>query len=49
MGIDNYLALQRLVLAVHIALSGTLAAYCCKVIQCCTPVSSVVRPCENSN
>lgn len=40
-GIENYLALQKLVLAVHIALSATLAAYCCKVIQCCSPESSV--------
>ncbi|KAK7175999.1 hypothetical protein R3I93_000304 [Phoxinus phoxinus] len=40
-GIENYLALDKLVLAVHIALSATLAAYCCKVIQCCSPVSSV--------
>ncbi|CAM4528795.1 unnamed protein product [Leuciscus chuanchicus] len=39
--VENYRALQKLVLAVHIALSATLAAYCCKVIQCCSPVSSV--------
>ncbi|XP_077085746.1 uncharacterized protein LOC143737764 isoform X2 [Siphateles boraxobius] len=40
-GLENYLALQKLVLTVHISLSATLAAYCCKVIQCCSPVSSV--------
>ncbi|XDV17764.1 hypothetical protein PO909_023583 [Leuciscus waleckii] len=39
--VENYRALQKLVLAVHIVLSATLAAYCCKVIQCCSPVSSV--------
>uniref|UniRef100_A0A8C1PP91 Uncharacterized protein n=1 Tax=Cyprinus carpio TaxID=7962 RepID=A0A8C1PP91_CYPCA len=32
---------ETLVIGVHIALSATLAAYCCKVIQCCSPVSSV--------
>ncbi|XP_016328208.1 uncharacterized protein LOC107677701 [Sinocyclocheilus anshuiensis] len=40
-GFGNYLGLQKLVMAVQIALSATLAAYCCKVIQCCSPVSSV--------
>ncbi|KTG00758.1 hypothetical protein cypCar_00011303 [Cyprinus carpio] len=40
-GFGNYLGLQKLVIGVHIALSATLAAYCCKVIQCCSPVSSV--------
>ncbi|KAK2914180.1 hypothetical protein QQF64_029939 [Cirrhinus molitorella] len=40
-GIGNYLGLQKLVMAVQIALSATLAAYCCKVIQCCSPASSV--------
>lgn len=40
-GFENYVGLQELVLAVQIALSATLTAYCCKVIQCCSPVSSV--------
>ncbi|ROL45650.1 hypothetical protein DPX16_17766 [Anabarilius grahami] len=40
-GFENYLALQKLVLSVQIALSATLAAYCCKVIQCCCPTSSM--------
>ncbi|KAI7814344.1 hypothetical protein IRJ41_013329 [Triplophysa rosa] len=33
--------LQKLVMAVQVALSVTLAAYCCKVIECCSPSSGV--------
>lgn len=40
-GFENYLGIQKLVMTVHIALSATVAAYCCKVIQCCSPVSNV--------
>lgn len=40
-GFENYLGLQKLVMAVQIVLSATLAAYCCKVIQCCSPASGV--------
>ncbi|XP_059379224.1 uncharacterized protein LOC132114864 isoform X2 [Carassius carassius] len=40
-GYENYLGIQKLVMAVHIALSATLAAFCCKVIQCCSPESNV--------
>lgn len=34
--------ISELIVAVQIALSATLAAYCCKVIQCCSPRSHVV-------
>ncbi|TRY55755.1 hypothetical protein DNTS_016175 [Danionella cerebrum] len=40
-GLENHYAIQRFFLVIQIALSGTLAAYCCKVVQCCSPVSSV--------
>ncbi|XP_026106741.1 membrane-spanning 4-domains subfamily A member 4D isoform X2 [Carassius auratus] len=40
-GFENYLGIQKLVMTVHIALSATIAAYCCKAIQFCSPVSNV--------
>ncbi|XP_043101592.1 uncharacterized protein LOC122349561 [Puntigrus tetrazona] len=39
--LENCLGLQNLVMMLQVALSTTLAAYCCKVIQCCSPVSRV--------
>ncbi|XP_051554238.1 semaphorin-4F-like isoform X2 [Myxocyprinus asiaticus] len=40
-GYEHLQALERLVLAVQIALSATLAAYCCKVLPCCSSTSNV--------
>ncbi|KAA0723033.1 hypothetical protein E1301_Tti005151 [Triplophysa tibetana] len=42
--IEGYTHLEliyQLIMAVQIALSATLAVYCCKVIQCCSPSSHV--------
>ncbi|XP_012690933.2 uncharacterized protein LOC105907193 [Clupea harengus] len=36
---EHYSAEAIVVLVTLIAISATLAAYCCKVIQCCSPVS----------
>ncbi|XP_055053354.1 membrane-spanning 4-domains subfamily A member 4A isoform X2 [Misgurnus anguillicaudatus] len=40
-GLSQMDAIDNLTEAVQIALSITLAAYCCKVIQCCSPRSQV--------
>ena len=40
---EHYSAEAIVVLVTLIAISATLAAYCCKVIQCCSPVSHMVR------
>ncbi|KAK7170974.1 hypothetical protein R3I94_001009 [Phoxinus phoxinus] len=40
-GFSHLTSLDRLMEATQIALSLTLAAYCCKVIPCCTPRSHV--------
>ncbi|XP_030636418.1 uncharacterized protein LOC115817284 [Chanos chanos] len=34
---DHLVAGEMLVLAAQIAISATVAAYCCKVVQCCSP------------
>lgn len=39
---DHVIGIEMLVQATQIALSATLAAFCCKVIQCCSPRSNVV-------
>ncbi|KAK3546398.1 hypothetical protein QTP70_026287 [Hemibagrus guttatus] len=38
---EHITGIQMLVQATQIALSATLAAFCCKVIQCCSPKSNV--------
>ncbi|XP_017328268.1 uncharacterized protein LOC124625949 [Ictalurus punctatus] len=38
---DHVIGIEMLVQATQIALSATLAAFCCKVIQCCSPRSNV--------
>ncbi|XP_076828324.1 uncharacterized protein LOC143474684 isoform X1 [Brachyhypopomus gauderio] len=38
---DHTMGLEMLVQATQIALSVTLAAFCCKVIQCCNPQPSM--------
>lgn len=38
---DHMEGLEILALAAQIAISATLAAFCCKVIQCCSPRSSM--------
>lgn len=38
--------INKLIVAVQFALSATLAAYCCKVNQCCSPRSHVVSNAE---
>ncbi|KAF4089356.1 hypothetical protein AMELA_G00065230 [Ameiurus melas] len=38
---EHVTGIQMLVQATQIALSATLAAFCCKVIQCCSPRSNV--------
>ncbi|XP_065131523.1 membrane-spanning 4-domains subfamily A member 4A-like [Paramisgurnus dabryanus] len=40
-GFSQMVSIGNLMEAVQIALSITLAAYCCKVIQCCSPRSHV--------
>ncbi|KAK1796971.1 hypothetical protein P4O66_008371 [Electrophorus voltai] len=38
---DHIMGVELLAQAAQIALSATLAAFCCKVIQCCSPRTSV--------
>ncbi|XP_022518767.2 uncharacterized protein LOC107197785 isoform X2 [Astyanax mexicanus] len=38
---DHVKGLEMLVLGAQIAISATLSAFCCKVIQCCSPRSSI--------
>lgn len=38
---DHVKGLEILLLAAQIAISATLSAFCCKVIQCCSPRSSI--------
>ncbi|XP_053484880.1 uncharacterized protein LOC128609955 [Ictalurus furcatus] len=38
---EHIIGIQMLVQLTQIALSATLAAFCCKVIQCCSPRSNV--------
>lgn len=38
---EHVIGIEMLVQATQIALSATLAAFCCKVIQCCSPRSNV--------
>ncbi|XP_017328273.3 uncharacterized protein LOC108268087 [Ictalurus punctatus] len=38
---DHVTGIEMLVQVTQIALSATLAAFCCKVIQCCSPRSNV--------
>lgn len=40
-GVTHLELINQLIVAVQTALSATLAAYCCKVIQCCSPRSHV--------
>ncbi|KAL4631443.1 hypothetical protein GN956_G15493 [Arapaima gigas] len=42
-GIQHYHAVGFVVHTALIAISATLAAYCCKVINCCCPKSKMVR------
>ncbi|XP_022518722.2 uncharacterized protein LOC111189325 isoform X2 [Astyanax mexicanus] len=38
---DHVKGLEMLALGAQIAISATLSAFCCKVIQCCSPRSSI--------
>lgn len=38
---DHVKGLEMLALGAQIAISATLAAFCCKVVQCCSPRSSI--------
>ncbi|XP_062850168.1 uncharacterized protein si:ch211-212k18.8 isoform X1 [Trichomycterus rosablanca] len=38
---EHIIGIEVLVQATQVALSATLAAFCCKVIQCCSPRSNV--------